>query len=444
MAVQNGAHDPPPYNARMVVELAPAIPRLTDIAIGDSDDALALLEAAFRRAGDAFRVPSTDTGRDLVVLSHPDHVRHVLVDHASNYVKGVGIERVAILLGKGLMTSEGALWRAERRALQPAFHRTAVAAHTAMIVAANERLVARWRDAARRGEPVDVTQATSALSLEIVLRAIFSDDYDRLVARGDPFALLTVESERDLRFAYAFRQLARLLEREIAQRRAGSCARRDMLQTLVDARDRHTGAPIDDRQLLDEVMTLIVAGHETTASALQWLWYLVTRDPRTAAALHAEALAATTFDPASMPLASAVIAETLRLYPPGWALTRRAVADAEIGNVPVLTGEDILISPYLVHRHPRFWPDPDRFDPSRFAPGAEAQRERFTYLPFGLGPRACIGEPMALLEMLIHVAIVARAVELEPADPAPVAAVARVNLRPRRALTMRVTGYPSP
>ncbi|MBS0319434.1 MAG: cytochrome P450 [Proteobacteria bacterium] len=428
----------------MVVDLAPAVPRLADIAIGDSDDALSLLERAFRQAGDAFRAPSSETGRDLVVLSHPDHVRHVLVDRAANYVKGVGIERVAILLGKGLMTSEGALWRADRRALQPAFHRSAVAAHATMIVAANERLVTRWRAAAREGRAIDVTHETSALTLEIVLRAIFSDDYERLVARDDQFALLTVESERDLRFAYAFRQLAKVIGREIAQRRTGAHARRDMLQTLVDARDRHTGAPLDDRQLLDEVMTLIVAGHETTASALQWLWYLVTRDPATAAALHAEAQAATTLDPASLPLASAVIAETLRLYPPGWMLTRRALADVEIGHVAVRAGEDVLISPYLVHRHPQFWPDPERFDPSRFAPGVDAQRARFTYLPFGLGPRACIGEPMALLEMLIHVAVVARAVALTPVDPAPVAAVARVNLRPRRALTMRIQPLPLP
>jgi cytochrome P450 len=315
-----------------------------------------------------------------------------------------------------------------------------------MIRAANERLVERWCDAAARGEAVDISHAISALSLEIILRAIFSDDYARLVAGHDPFALLTDESERDLRFAYAFRQLARLLQAEIAQRRAPGIERHDMLQMLVDARDRQSGEPMDERQILDETMTLIIAGHETTASALQWLWYLVTRQPEAAAALRAEALAAADISDAdAMPYTSAVIAETLRLYPPGWLLTRRALGDADIAGVAVHKGEDVLISPYLVHRHPDFWPDAERFDPARFHPAhagaATMKPSRFAYLPFGIGPRACIGEPMALLEMLLHVALVSRSLQLTPLDPDPIPWVARVNLRLARPLMMRVTAH---
>jgi cytochrome P450 len=432
------------YNAAMVVDTLIPLPRVATLDIGHGDDTLAQLSALFAQHGDAFRIHSPAMQRDLLVLSHPDHVRHVLVDHAGNYVKGLGIERVAILLGKGLMTSEGTLWRSQRRALQPAFHRTSVARHLSTIIDANSRLVARWSEAAAASTTVDVTHDISALTLEIVLRAIFSDDYDRLVAEDSAFALLTAESERDLRFAYAFRQLGQRLLREIARRRAESPARDDILQTLVDARDRASGAAMPDRQVQDEVLTLIVAGHETTASALQWFWYRVAREPGLATALHAEANAMPLDFATSdrYPLARAALAETMRLYPPGWMLTRRALAAVQVGNVAIDAGDDILVSPYLVHRHPLFWPHPERFDVQRFAAGV-ATPSRFAYLPFGLGPRACIGEPLALLEMLVHVVVVARALDLRADDDADVRAVAKVNLRPDRAIALRPVRHAS-
>lgn len=416
----------------------PAKPVAT-LDIGQGDDTLEQLSALFAAHGDAFRVHTPQMGRDLLVLSHPDHVRHVLLDHAANYVKGLGIERVAILLGKGLMTSEGALWRSQRKALQPAFHRTAVAAHMAAIVATNARWVTRWRTAAAQGRLIDVTHDVSALTLEIVLRVIFGIDHERITTDGNAFVLLTAESDRDLRFAYAFRQLGHQLLTEITRRRESTHAHVDILQTLVDARDRVTGVPMADRQVLDEVLTLIVAGHETTASALQWLWYLLSRNPACADALHDEACSGTDrwHAPDAYPLARAVLAETLRLYPPGWLLTRRAIAAARCGDVHVQAGDDVLVSPYLVHRHPRFWPRPGHFDPARFDVTTTASRPRCAYLPFGLGPRACIGEPLALAEMLVHVVMVTRELRLDSEDGAEMPAVAKVNLRPARPLLMR-------
>lgn len=416
-------------------------PCVANIDIGQAENTLAKLAALFAVHGDAFRIHSDELGRDLFVLSHPQHVRHVLVDRASNYVKGLGIERVAILLGKGLMTSEGELWRGQRKALQPAFHRSAVARHVDAITAANARLVSLWTEAAAVGRTINLSHDISALTLEIVLRAIFGDDYAGLVDQGNPFALLTAESDRDLKFAYAFRQLGNLLQHTLEQRRKERVPRDDILQTLVAARDRRSGEAMPNRQILDEILTLIVAGHETTASALQWFWYLIAQSPGVADALHHEALAGveSARDAEAFPLARASIAETLRLYPPGWLLTRRAIAGDRVGDVVIAAGDNILISPYLVHRHPEFWSDPDGFNPERFRDPEQASRSRFCYLPFGLGPRACIGEPLALVEMQIHVVAASRELAFTLVTDTPIEPVAKVNLRPSQSISMRVS-----
>jgi cytochrome P450 len=419
-----------------------AVPRAGDLDAALGGDTLAELVRQFERHGDAFRMHAPLLGRDVFVLSHPDHVRHLLVDHHARFEKGIGIERVRILLGNGLMTSEGALWRSQRKAIQPAFHRQRVDAQVPDIVAANERLAARI--AATGGAPFDLGRHLSEITLEIVLRALFGNAYDALVARDNPFALLTDEAERDLKFAYALRKLGGLLQAEIDRRRAQGAAGGDLLQALIDARDRHTGEPMSDRQIRDEVFTLVVAGHETTASALCWTWYLVAGHPAVAASIAAEVDAASEADrrhpsPDRFPGAQRAIAEALRLYPPGWVLTRRALEASSIAGVDVERGDDILVSPFLVHRHPAFWPDPEAFDPARFAPEHTAARSRFAYLPFGLGPRACIGEPLALAEMLAHVVTLARRCELRLVPGQRVEWEARVNLRPRSAILFTAT-----
>ncbi len=421
--------------------LAREVPRVAEIDASLGDDTLAQLARLFAQHGDAFRVHSPLLGKDLFVLSHPDHVRHVLVDNASNYVKGIGIERVAILLGKGLMTSDGALWRAQRKSIQPAFHRNAVHAHVRDIVRANRALSARL--AASAGAPLDLSRALSDVTLEIVMRTLFGAAYDRLIGSENPFAMLSEESARDLQFAYAFRRLGGVLQQEIERRRNASERATDVLQSLIDARDRHTGEPMADRQIRDEVFTLIVAGHETTASALSWTWLLVANNPEVTARLRAEVDGASDDerahpDPARFVYAQQVIAEALRLYPPGWLLTRRANEAASIAGVDVRPGDDVLISPYLVHRHPDFWPDAERFDPDRFAADQAASRSRFCYLPFGLGPRACIGEPLALAEMLAHVVTLAHACSVEMVAGQAIGMDARVNLRPHPAINVRV------
>ncbi|MEO8849328.1 MAG: cytochrome P450 [Casimicrobiaceae bacterium] len=408
-----------------------------DASLGDAT--LAQLAQLFARHGDAFRVRAPLLGKNLLVLSHPDHVRHVLVEHQAIFAKGIGIERVAILLGKGLMTSDGDLWRTQRKAIQPAFHRSAVRAHIDDIVAANQRLARRLTLAS--ASPVDLTRELSAIALEVILRVIFGPTYDRLIANDNPFALLSEESERDLQFAYAFRQLGGLLQQEIDRRRAGDGGA-GILQTLIDARDRHSGEPMSDRQVRDEVFTLIVAGHETTASALAWTWYLIATHPHVAARLTEEIDGASDDDrrqPAVHRFAytQQVIAEALRMYPPGWLLTRRARNAVSFAGIDIAAGDDVLVSPYLVHRHPEFWPRADSFEPDRFTPAATASRSRFCYLPFGLGPRACIGENLALTEMLAHVVTLAYACRIELIAGQTIEMEAKVNLRPHPAIQVR-------
>jgi cytochrome P450 len=406
-------------------------------------DGLTVLERNFALHGDAFRIFSPLLSRQIWVLSNPDHVRHVLVDRSANFTKGIGIDRVAILLGNGLMTSEGEAWRAQRKLVQPSFHRSVIATWMPHLHAANAALAAKWTRAAAEGAAVNVTQDMSEATLEVVLRALFGADLPRLTEGrdGSPFALLTDDTARNLAFAYKFRQLGALIMEEVRRRRRDGVRHDDIVSQLIDARDRRTGAPMEDRQLQDEILTLIVAGHETTASALNWFWYLLSQAPGVAARLHAEVDAGGFAAPGygdldQLPYTRAAIDETLRLYPPGWLLTRRSIAADSVGGIAIPAMADVLVSPYLVHRHPAQWPDAERFEPGRFCAAEGDRRSRFAYLPFGLGARACIGEHLALVEMHTHVATLARRFDLELVPGQAVEREPQVNLRTRHPLRM--------
>lgn len=412
-------------------------------------DALTALVRLRERYGDAFRAHSPTLSRDLWVLSHPDHVRHVLVDRPANFTKGVGIERVAILLGNGIMTSERDEWRVQRKMIQPTFHRKVVATWMPHVHAATLRLAQRWHAAAAQRTPVNVTQDMSDATLDVVLRALFGEDLPVLEAAGggNPFALLGDHTERNLAFAYKFRQLGKLIMADVERRRRDGIRRDDIVSQLLDARDRTDHEPMSDRQLLDEIMTLIIAGHETTASALNWFWYLLTQNPDAAERVAQEAAAGGPDAPAyerldAFPYIRRALDEALRLYPPGWLLTRRSIEASTIGGYALPAGTDVLVSPYLIQRHPDWWPQPDRFDPDRFLPERNAQRNRFVYLPFGLGPRACIGEHFAIVEMQAHVIMLARQFRLSLVPGQVVGIEPQVNLRTRQPLHMHVAARP--
>jgi cytochrome P450 len=315
-----------------------------------------------------------------------------------------------------------------------------------LIGTVNDKISERWADKARRGEAVNITDDTSELTLEIVLHSIFGTDLARLEKQlgANPFEVVAKEPTRDLKFAFRFRSLTRLVADLIARRRIEPEEHFDFLAMLMASSDRDTGGGMSDREMIDEVMTLIVAGHETTASSLTWTWYLLSRYPEVAAKLQREAdrapaANATSIDAAlSAGFVHQVLQESLRLYPPGWLFTRRTLEADELGGFPVAPRTDVFICPYLLHRHPAFWDDPEEFRPQRFDAVDVEERHRFAYIPFSVGPRHCIGENIAMFEMLVHLTAMAQRFELTRSDDAPLEMEAQINLRLRSNLMMMV------
>jgi cytochrome P450 len=412
--------------------------------LGGSDETLPRLCEYFARYGNVYRVFAPTRGVYDYVINHPDDIKHVLLSNHRNYTKGQGMDRVKILLGNGIMTSEGDFWRRQRRMMQPDFHRRVLGRFAELIHEVNEKFVERWAAQAARGEPINITDDASELTLQIVLESIFGDDLERVEREQgvNPFEVVAKEQNRDLKFAFRFRSLGKLISELIARRRREQEERPDFLAMLMAARD-HADQPMSDKELIDEVMTLIVAGHETTAAALTWTWYLLARHPDVGAELEAEAdrtpegmLGLEAAE--SLSFAHQVVQEALRLYPPGWLFTRRALEDDEIGGFPVAARTDVFISPYTLHRHPDFWNAPEEFQPARFAGIDAKERHRFAYIPFSVGPRHCIGENMAMFEMLVHVNRMARRFRLRLLNDDPIELEAQINLRPRSNLLMTV------
>ena len=380
------------------------------------------------------------------VINHPDDIKRVLLSNHRNYTKGEGMDRVKILLGNGIMTSEGDFWRRQRRMMQPSFHRRVIDQFSRLIREVNDKFIARWEGNAARGEPVNISDDTSELTLEIVLGSIFGGDLARLETQfgANPFAVVAKEQNRDLKFAFRFRSLTKLVQELINRRRQTSAEHFDFLSMLMATRDRETDQPMSDKELIDEVLTLIVAGHETTAAALAWTWYLISQHPEAQAQLQAEADRAGDdqtlgLDAAeSLAFTHQVLQEALRLYPPGWLITRRTLQADELGGFPIAPRTDVFISPYMLHRHPAFWSEPEEFRPERFAGADAEERHRFAYIPFAVGPRHCIGENIAMFEMLVHVHAMSRRFRLTRAGNEPIELEAQINLRPRSNLMMTV------
>src|SRR5580704_2955676 len=412
--------------------------------LGGSDETLPRLREYFARYGNVYRVFAPSRGVYDYVINHPDDIKHVLLSNHRNYTKGQGMDRVKILLGNGIMTSEGDFWRRQRRMMQPDFHRRVLGRFAQLIHEVNEKFVERWAAHASRREPVNVTDDASELTLQIVLESIFGDDLKRVERQlgANPFEVVAKEQNRDLKFAFRFRSLGKLVAELIARRRREGDDQSDFLSMLMASRDQ-SDAPMSDKELIDEVLTLIVAGHETTAAALTWTWYLISRHPHTAGELQAEADRTPNgilgLDAAeSLAYTHQVVQESLRLYPPGWLFTRRSLESDELGGYPIAARTDVFISPYTLHRHPDFWSAPEEFQPQRFAGVDAKERHRFAYIPFSVVALPCINKNMAMFEMLVHVNRMSRRFRLKRSDDRPVELEAQINLRPRTHLMMNI------
>jgi cytochrome P450 len=422
--------------------------------IGSTPDSLDRMREIYARHGDAYRVYAPGRQSHTWVFNHPDDVRRILISNHRNYTKGVGFDRIKILLGNGIIVSEGEFWKRQRRMMQPTFHRRILAQFDQRIARANDRLLAAWQEKCARGEPVNVTDDMSGMTLEIILGAIFGDDLDTMERQTgeNPFAVLTQESARDLRFAYRFRKLAVMIGECVARRRAagndsdGASAAGDSpdyVSMLLNARDKETGAGMTDREIVDEITTMIVAGHETTASALSWTWHLLSEHPEVEAKLHAEIDATAEVavpslqEMEALPYSNKVIREAMRLYPPVWVISRKTIEADTLGGYTVPPGTDVFFSPYFVHRHPDFWTDAEAFNPDRFT-NDDDSRPKLTYLPFSAGAHHCIGETLAIFEMLVHLNRFARRFRLRRVDTEPVEFEALINLRATRPFIMRL------
>jgi cytochrome P450 len=412
--------------------------------LGGSEESLALMRRCFAQYGDVYRIFAPSRGVYNYVINHPRDIKRVLLTNHRNYTKGEGMDRVKILLGNGIMTSEGDFWRRQRRMMQPSFHRRVLDRFGGLIHDVNEKYAARWAAKAAAGESINLTEDLSELTLEIVLHSIFGTDLERLERQlgANPFEVVAKEQNRDLKFAFRFRSLAKLVGDLIERRRREPEERFDFLEMLMAARDRENDAPMSNKELIDEVMTLIVAGHETTAAALTWTWHLISQHRDIAARLEAEADAVTAGTPLGLDAAESlafthqVIQEALRLYPPGWLFTRRTLEADELGGFAIGPRTDVFISPYLLHRHPEFWSEPEEFRPERFAGADAEERHKFAYIPFSVGPRHCIGENLALFEMLGHVSMMSRRFRMTRVGNDPIELEAQINLRPRSNLMM--------
>lgn len=422
-------------------------------------DPLRTFDAAARRYGDIVRFRSGPA--HFYLITHPDDVKHVLQDNHPNYVKGpLNDLYLKPLLGDGLLTSEGGFWLRQRRLMQPAFHRQRLAQFGAVMADEAQATAARWRAWAERGEPFDVAEEMMRLTLTIVGKTLFSTDVSSTAGEVGPALALAqahvnyrsthlfslpeaVPTPRNLRFRQARATLDHVVLDMIEARRASGEDHGDLLSMLLAARDEETGEGMSDRQLRDEVMTLFLAGHETTANALAWTWYLLSEHPAQARRLREELAhvlggrAPTVADLPHLKYTAMVLDEALRLYPPAWTLSRSAVQADELGGYPVPARALITLCSYSTHRHPAFWDHPDAFDPERFAPERAAARPRYAYFPFGGGPRQCIGNNFALMEATLVLATLAQAYEVEVVPGHPIALEPLITLRPRHGIQVR-------
>jgi cytochrome P450 len=444
-------------------------------------------------------------GTPIVFINEPDYIREILITQASSFVKERTVRRMKILLGEGLITSDDPIHIRQRRIVAPAFHRQRIAAYADEIISSAHHHSTQWKP----GQAIDISAAMMSLSLEIVARTLFdtevTDDirrindevntimdlYNFLVAfpRMENFLHLPIPGI--VKFRRSRARLDAVVNRLIADRRAEFASQRDaagdrgdVLSMLIGSQDED-GSALSDEQVRDEVLTIFLAGYETTANALAWTWYLLSQNPEAETKLHdeldavlgtrsvsqangapvnevssrperseveraASLLPLTQIEPQTHRLPTLadypqlryteqVFAESMRLYPPAWAMGRMSTQPVTLGPYRIPPASHFFMSQYMISRTPEFYPDPLRFDPDRFTPEAKAARPRFAYFPFGAGSRQCIGESFAWMEGVLAVATIASRWRMSYLDPAPPVPQAKITLRPRDPMMMRLT-----
>lgn len=417
-------------------------------------DVLGFLTGCAREHGDfvRFRLP----GNEVFFVNDPRHIETVLLTQRTNFVKHRFFwKHVTAIFGNGLLTSEGDFWLKQRRLAAPAFHPDRIAAYGDVMAAFSDRLAGTWRD----GEVRDIHRDMMRVTMEIVSKTLFDVEVEKEVEEiGRSFDRIIREIAKrfrrpvripdaipipgNVRYNRGVALLDRLVASVLAQREARPGDRGDLLSMLLAARD-DDGEPMSQRQLRDELITLFLAGHETTAISLSWTLFLLARNPAAEERLAAEirdvapSRLPTAADLPRLRFAEAVVKESLRLYPPAYVIGREAVADCVVGGFPVPARATVYLSPWVLHRDPRWFDEPESFRPDRWLDGSAARLPKYVYIPFGGGPRICIGERFAMMEGILVLVTLLRRFRLEMAGPDPVP-FPSITLRPEGGPIMRV------
>jgi cytochrome P450 len=387
---------------------------------------------------------------DMHLVNHPDLIKEVLVTSDRHFVKWFAIDRTKELLGEGLFVSEGDFHLRQRRLSQPAFHHKRIAGYAKMMSDCCCELRDRWRE----GETLDVSQEMNWLTMVIVTKTLFGAEMDSAEANVireslndilDLFERATLPPDELELFNQSRARLDATVYRLIKERReSGSIDRGDLLSMLLLAHDEENGGGgMTDLQIHDEAMTIFLAGHETTANALTWAWYLLSQHPEVEARMHGELDRVLGGNPPQMedvkrlPYVEKIFSEAMRLYPPVWVVGRRALQDVEIGGYKIVKGAIVLVSQYVTHHDARYFPEPFRFDPERWNPEAVAARPKFSYFPFSAGSRQCLGEAFAWMESVLAIAILAQRWRLGLAPGHRVELQPQLTLRPKNGMRMR-------
>lgn len=393
---------------------------------------ITVLHEAALTYGDASRIPLGP--KTLYLFNHPDHAKYVLADNPLNFHKGIGLQHARKVIGDGLLTSEGDRWKAQRKVIQPVFQAKRINAQLGAVADEAETLVKRLRSQTGRGV-VDIRQTMTDLTLGVLGRTLLDADLSAFGTIGEDFEAVQTQAMFEMmtlnavptwapfpmhkRFRAARRHLDHVVARLSSDRRAHPSADGDdVVSRLIEYTENVPDRTAALGTMRDDLVTLLLAGHETTAATLTWAFYLIDRHPEVRERLHKEATevlsgdTVTLADLHKLTYTTQVLEEVMRMYPPVWLLPRIAQEEDEIGGYHVPAGADVLICPYTLQRHPDFWPEPDRFDPERFAPGKAASRSRYAYIPFGAGPRFCVGNTLGMMEATIVLATVARDLRL--------------------------------
>ena len=391
-------------------------------------------------------------------INHPDQIDEVLLEHNRDFIKPLTIQRFKMLLGNGLFTSEGDFWRRQRRLIQPAFHRARIDAYARAMIDTAVRSVDGWTD----GEERNISADMSRLTFAIVGKTLFDTDVSTdasdvglaltealhaLNDRVSSFGVMLPDAlpiPANVRLRRAVRRLDRIVYRMIAERRASGQDRGDLLSLLLQVRDEEDGTGMSDRQVRDEVMTMVLAGHETTALALTWAWYLLSQHPRVEACFYAEldeVLGDRSPQPSDLPRLTytrMIVDEALRLYPPAWVVERASVRPTTVGGRSIGRDVSFIFSPWTVQRDARWFDRPLSFEPERWADGLLRRLPRFAYFPFGGGPRQCIGNTFALTEACFILACFGQRYRLRLAPGQTIRPAPTITLRPSAPIRMLV------